>query len=78
MKGTTMASQPTTNVDVVVSGPVLRLEALDRAVRVSLSGGRLEEDVVIVTRAESFLAFLEGKTTEGTAEERAVFGYGRA
>ena len=58
MKGTTMASIPTANVDVVINGPMLRLEALDRAVRVSLSGGRHESDAEVITRAEAFHTFL--------------------
>jgi len=66
MKGTTMAAQPTTsgNVSVSISGPVVRLEALDRAVRVSLSGGRMETDAKIVQRAETFRAFLASSAGE--------------
>lgn len=36
----------------------VRIEALDRSVRVSLSNGGNETDEEIVGRAEAFLAFL--------------------
>lgn len=38
-----------------------RIEALDRAVRVSLSNGGQETNEVIVERASAFLAFLTEK-----------------